>query len=73
LEACTTPGTPPEEKEKRDKTTITSVTSIKSLGEECVRLCEESTWIWTQLMVNLELKEIEERVRSVHREGTESQ
>jgi hypothetical protein len=61
---CTTPGTPPEEKEQRDKTTITSVASIKSLGEECVRLCEESTWIWTQLTVNPELKEIEERVRS---------
>jgi hypothetical protein len=53
------PGTPPEEKEQRERTTTTSVENIKSLDQECVRLCDESTHIWTQLTMNPELKEIE--------------
>jgi hypothetical protein len=64
LEAHTTPCTPTKEKEQRDKTTITSIKINKSLGEECERLCEESTHIWRQLMVNPKMKEIKERVRS---------
>jgi hypothetical protein len=52
------------EKEQRDKISITSIAIIKSLSEECARLCQESTLIWTQLTLNLKLKEIEERVIS---------
>jgi predicted nucleic acid-binding Zn-ribbon protein len=49
LEACTMPSTPLEEREKREKTTTTIVESIKSLEEECAKLYEESTQVWTQL------------------------
>jgi predicted nucleic acid-binding Zn-ribbon protein len=63
LESHTTPGTPPEEKAQRERTTMTSVASIKSLDEECTKLCEESTQIWTNLMEDPEMKVVEARLR----------
>jgi hypothetical protein len=38
---------PLEEREKREKTVMTTVKTIKSLDEECVKLYEESTQVWT--------------------------
>jgi hypothetical protein len=64
LESCTMPGTPPEKKEQREMTTKTSVENIESLDQECTKLCDESTHIWMQLMMNPKLKEIEDRIRN---------
>jgi hypothetical protein len=63
LEACTMPSTPPEEREKREKTTMTTVESIKSLEEECAKLYEESTQVWTQLTEDAELQGIEKKLQ----------
>jgi hypothetical protein len=52
LEACQTPSTPPEEREKREKTIVMTVESIKSMDEECVKLYEGSTQVWTVLLEN---------------------
>jgi hypothetical protein len=65
LESCTVPGTPPEEREQREKTMQTSVAKIKILEQECTRMCDESTHIWTQLTMNPELKVMEDKIRSV--------
>jgi len=65
LESCITPTTPPEEKTQREKTTITSVENIKSLDEECTKLCEESMQICTNLMEDLEMKAMEDRLMDV--------
>jgi hypothetical protein len=46
LEVCTTPATPPKEMEQREKTVMMTVESIKIL-EECAKLYEESTQVWT--------------------------
>jgi DNA repair exonuclease SbcCD ATPase subunit len=64
LESCTMLGTHLEEKEQREKKTTTSVVNIKSLYQECERLCDKSMQIWTKLMMNPELKEIEDRIGS---------
>jgi uncharacterized phage infection (PIP) family protein YhgE len=50
LEAHTTPSTPLEERKQREKTTMTTVERIKSLDEECVKLYEETTQVWNQLL-----------------------
>jgi hypothetical protein len=65
LESCTTPRTPPEEKVERERTSMTVVASIKTLEEECTKLCEESTQIWTNLMEDPEMKVLEARLRDV--------
>jgi hypothetical protein len=49
LEACTTPSTPPEEREQREKIVTKTMESIKSLVEECAKLYEKRTQVWTQL------------------------
>jgi hypothetical protein len=66
LEARTTPSTPPEEREQREKTTMTIVRAYKSLDEECVKLYEESTQVWTQLLENAELQALDQRLQTVH-------
>jgi hypothetical protein len=38
-----------------------------------MRLCDESTHIWTQLMMNPKMKEIEDRIRSAQEQGPENQ
>jgi hypothetical protein len=63
LESHSTPRTPPEEKEQREITAITLVESIKRLDEECVKLCEESVQIWTNLMEDMEMKDVEDILR----------
>jgi hypothetical protein len=65
LEACTTPSTPLEEREKREKTSLMTVESIKSLDEECVKLYEESTQVWTQLLENAEIQVLEQRLQTM--------
>jgi hypothetical protein len=44
------PGTPPEVREGRERTTMTIVANIKKVEEECAKLYEESTQIWTDLV-----------------------
>jgi hypothetical protein len=44
---------------------MTSVASIKRLDEECVKLCEESMQIWTNMMEDPEMKVVEARLRDV--------
>jgi hypothetical protein len=65
LEDHTTPSTPPEEREQWEKTTMTTMESIKSLDEECTKLYEESTQVWTQLLENAELQALEQRLQTV--------
>jgi hypothetical protein len=67
LEVCTTPSTPPEEREKREKTIAMTVESIKSLDEECVKLYEESTQVWTQLLENANIQALEQRLQTARR------
>jgi hypothetical protein len=64
LEACTTLSTPPEEKEKTEKTIATIVKNIKSLDEESVKLYEESTQVWNQLLENAKIKVLEQRLQT---------
>jgi hypothetical protein len=62
LEAHTTPRMPPEEMKKREKTKTMQVESIKILEEECAKLYEESTQVWTQLVEYADLKGIEKKI-----------
>jgi hypothetical protein len=59
LEVCTTPSTPPKEREKRENIALMIVENIKSLDEECAKLYEESTQVWTQLLKNVEIQALE--------------
>jgi predicted nucleic acid-binding Zn-ribbon protein len=65
LEAHTMPSTPPEEREQWEKTTMMTMESIRSLDEECTKLYEESTQVWTQLLENAELQALEQRLQTV--------
>jgi hypothetical protein len=56
LEVCSTPSTPPKE---REKTTMKTMEGVKSLEEECAKLYEEKTQVWTQLTEYAELQGIE--------------
>jgi hypothetical protein len=47
--------------------------NIKSLDEECVKLYEESTQVWTQLLENAEIQALEQRLQNCAGEGTEDQ
>jgi hypothetical protein len=41
---------------------MTAVENIKRLEEECAKLCEESAHIWTNLMDDLEMKVLEDKL-----------
>jgi hypothetical protein len=69
LEAHTMPSTPPEEREQREKTTMTTMESIKSLEEECAKLYEESTQVWTQLTEDAELQGIGQKLQAALEEA----
>jgi hypothetical protein len=49
------PSTPLEEMQQREKK-MTTMESIKNLEEECAKLYEESTQVWTQLAEDVELQ-----------------
>jgi hypothetical protein len=66
-------STPPEEREQWEKTTMTTMESIRSLDEECTKLYEESTQVWTQLLEDAELQAIEQRLQLCIGEGAEVQ
>jgi hypothetical protein len=42
---------------------MTTVTYIKKVEEECVKLCEERTQIWADLVEYLEMKVVEAKLR----------
>jgi hypothetical protein len=42
---------------------MTSFVSIKRINEECTKLCEEGTQIWTNLMEDPKMKAVEGRLR----------
>jgi hypothetical protein len=65
LEDSTTPSTPPEEREKWEKTTMTTVERIRSLDEEYAKLYEKRTQVWTQLLENVELQALEQRLKTI--------
>ena len=62
LEACTTLSTPPKEREQWEKIAMTTMESIRILYEEFKKLYEESMKVWTQLLEDAELQEIEQRL-----------
>jgi hypothetical protein len=64
FESHTVPRTPPEEREQRENLMHASFANIKILEQECTRMCDESIHIWTQLIMNPKLKEIEDKIRS---------
>jgi hypothetical protein len=72
FQSHTLPRTLSKEKEQREKTTIISFANIESLDLECTRMCDESTYIWTHLTMNLEMKEIEDKVRSVQEKARQA-
>ena len=65
LEARTTSSTPLEEKEQWEKTSMKTVESIRSLNEECTKLYEESTQVWTQCLEDEKLQAIEQRLQAM--------
>jgi len=64
LEARTIPSMPPKEIQQREKTVVTTVESIKILEEECMKLYEERTQVWTQLLENAELQMLEQMLHT---------
>jgi hypothetical protein len=50
LEVCATPGTPLEERAQREWTVQTTVEKIKILEQECIKICDEGTHMWTEIM-----------------------
>jgi len=50
LQLHSTPRTPSEEREGGERTTLTFIDSIKKVEEECAKLYEERTQIWTDLV-----------------------
>jgi hypothetical protein len=53
-----------EEREQRERTTQKLVEKIKILEQECIKMCDEGTHMWTKLTNNLELQELEEKIRT---------
>jgi hypothetical protein len=52
------PGTPPEVRAGRERKTMRAVPNIKKVDEECTKIYEESTHIWTDLVEYIEMKDV---------------
>jgi hypothetical protein len=42
---------------------ITTIDNIKNIEEYCAKICEESTHIWNDLVEDIEMKAVEEKLR----------
>jgi hypothetical protein len=52
-------------KRTKGKDNQTSVEKIKILEQECIKMCDEGTHIWTELTNNPELQALEEKIRTM--------
>jgi hypothetical protein len=56
-------GTPPRRKREEGKDVQKMVVKIKQLEQECIKICEEGTRIWTDMKNTSELQVLDEKIR----------
>jgi hypothetical protein len=57
------PRMPPEVHKGRERMEMKKISNIKKVEGECAKLCEERKHIWTELVEDPKIKEMEARLR----------